>query len=236
MDKEMELDLNSPFLYDPSLVLYLPLHKMDGATIRDESAYGLSCTNSGSLWTPQGRLFNGTNNLVTIPDSVALSALSALTVEAWIKQDTLATKGVISKDSDGADREWPFLVVSDGSFILAGYSQVLSGFNYLEGQTAASLIIAGVWQHIVGTWNGVNATGNIKLYLNGVSKALSQSDTKLGTGWAPWDSANPVEIGRYAGEGTFCFNGIIGEARIYNRALSASEVMNNYLTTKWRYQ
>jgi len=49
-----------------------------------------------------------------------------------------------------------------------------------------------------------------------------------------FSGTGPLHIGqRYAGN--YAWLGKIGEVRIYNRILIASERQNNYLSTKWRY-
>ena len=46
-------------------------------------------------------------------------------------------------------------------------------------------------------------------------------------------SADDLNIGGQAGA---FLPGIIGEIRIYNRALTPGEIQHNYLATKWRYR
>jgi len=78
------------------------------------------------------------------------------------------------------------------------------------------------WQHYVVTYNGSSLASGVKIYVNGVSKALTVAsntltDTirnteklKIGTGYYPW----------YAGR--------VDEVTIYNRVLPASEVTQRY--------
>ena len=78
------------------------------------------------------------------------------------------------------------------------------------------------WQHYVVTYTGSGLASGAKIYVNGVSKALTVSSNtltgtirnteklKIGTGYYPW----------YAGK--------IDELTIYNRVLPASEVTQRY--------
>jgi hypothetical protein len=45
-----------------------------------------------------------------------------------------------------------------------------------------------------------------------------------------------VGLGRDASNSTFYLNGNISNAQIYNRALSADEILQNYNSLKFRYQ
>ena len=83
----------------------------------------------------------------------------------------------------------------------------------------------GSWAHVVGIFNGVNAL----IYVN---KVLTTGTATAG----PIDahSADDLLIGDRA-DSSYCFNGLTGEARIYNRALSAVEILHSYQSTKGRY-
>ena len=77
----------------------------------------------------------------------------------------------------------------------------------------------GVWHHIVGTYNGMVQ----KLYVDG---NLDNQDALSG---AIPDNGADVHIGyEAAGFSGSPFSGIIDDLRLYNRALSASEVKQLY--------
>ena len=58
------------FIFDPSLVLYLPLYQLDGASFVSKDAHGHLCSVTGALWRPNGRWFDGTDDTIAA-DSVA---------------------------------------------------------------------------------------------------------------------------------------------------------------------
>jgi hypothetical protein len=83
------------------------------------------------------------------------------------------------------------------------------------------------WEHWVAVYDGSQGThlNRIDLYLNGVVQAEDITSTPIAT--LTDSSTNVTRIGAdsdQAGD----FDGIVDEARIYNRALSASEVMDLY--------
>jgi len=83
-------------------------------------------------------------------------------------------------------------------------------------------IVAGQWAHVVVTWN---RSGNIILYINGIERDSADMSAKSFTS----KTATVKQIGR-TGDGTEArhWDGAIDEVRIYNRALSADEVMEQY--------
>jgi hypothetical protein len=90
----------------------------------------------------------------------------------------------------------------------------------------ASYITINDWNHIVGSYS----SGTKKFYINGV---LISNVTTTGSVVA---NSYGVSLGAYGGSApSYWYNGYVGEARIYNRQLSNSEVLFNYNNTKGRY-
>jgi hypothetical protein len=81
--------------------------------------------------------------------------------------------------------------------------------------------------HVVGTWDSSGS----KLYINGV---LNNSNNTANLSW--YTSQFETIIGRvYVGSAGASFTGKIYSARAYNRALSQSEILQNYHVTKQRF-
>lgn len=100
----------------------------------------------------------------------------------------------------------------------------VAGSNYLHMQTTLP-IRNGVWNHIVYTYDGTSAPGGVKIYVNGVSVALTTlvnglSATTLGGGAA-------LTLGQTAA-GTNIFVGLMTHVRIHNVALSQAQVDDLY--------
>src|SRR3990172_13167350 len=75
--------LKDKFIYDPSLVFYVPLYELDGTTFQSKDAYGHLCTVTGALWRPQGRDFDGTDDVISAPDHNALDITGTVTLISW---------------------------------------------------------------------------------------------------------------------------------------------------------
>ena len=76
------------------------------------------------------------------------------------------------------------------------------------------------WQHIVVTFDGTL----VNLYKDG---ALANSQPANGKSVKP--IAGKLMIGRYMADNLNHYDGMVDEVRIYNRALNATEVMQNFL-------
>jgi len=81
----------------------------------------------------------------------------------------------------------------------------------------------GNWWHLLGTFD--SSSGTSRLYING-SLVASTSTTSYTSSYQ----------GNIGGNATsYAYNGRMGLARIYNKALTASEVLRNYNHCKFRY-
>ena len=188
-----------------------------GTTTADMSGYGNTGALSGATWTTAGKygnglIFNGTNARVSVPDAASLHLTTAMTLEAWVKPSvaTGVWRDVIYKGND--------------NYYLEGTSNP-SGVPASGGTFAgsplygASALAVNTWSHLATTYDGTT----LRLYVNGVQVA-SRAQTGAIT-----VSTNPLEIGGDLLNGQY-FNGTIDEVRLYNRALSASEIQTDMNT------
>jgi hypothetical protein len=107
---------------------------------------------------------------------------------------------------------------------------IAAGFwNKSSWQNAAGFMpTIGTWYQSVGTYDG----STITQYTNGSSIA-TQTASSIAT-----DTTQPIRIAcRWDSQNapTDFFPGNIGVIRIYNRALTQTEVTQNFNATRWRY-
>ena len=137
---------------------------------------------------------------------------TAYTKSAWFRPES-ATQNIISGPSNHA-----FWMNGTDDTLRAGHQGAWTTVSH----TVPSGNMLNQWWNGAVTWN--NSTGWV-LYLNGV-----QVDTDS-------DTADPngsgVYIGRYS-SGNW-FDGDIAEVLIYDRAITAAEVLQNYNALKARY-
>ena len=219
------------FIFDPSLVLYLPLYELDGASFMSKDKHGHLCTATGALWTPRGRSFDGTDDLITLNQTSVIEP-THITVEIWINTPgTGDWQSVLVK----FDRETNFPNNNNFGyqmFVAGGASQdkirwgVGDGSAFYESFSDAAITL-NAWQHIVGTYDGAG----VAHFIN----AIKQADVHSFSGNISHDGNLYLGLGEPS-LGLQQYSGAIGEVRIYNRALTPSEVQHNYLATKWRYR
>ena len=199
--------------------LYLPLWSpgLNGSPIRSVDLNRHTCTVVGATYGSQGRTFDGTDDTITIPDAPSLYLESALTIGCWVKKTGAGELFLINKDDSGANREF------NSSFNVAEklYWEVYGGTAV--GQLADTVLSLDTWYHAFFTWDG----SNMRPYVNGVIDATPKAKVT-----ALDDTAAQVEIGTRAGGGFMA--GSFGEVWIYNRVLSAAEILYIYSRTKWR--
>lgn len=164
--------------------------------------------------------FNGVDSWVEIPSSPTLTGLSQITLEAWIKEDSITDqlKGIISKCDGQApptNAEY-FLGTNEGGKV---FFETDNGEAIFSAQSTQLVTEAGRWYHVAGTWSGDSYT----IYVDGVP-VLSGTSTAQTT----LSNTLPVQIGRHGDWSWVYFQGTIDEVGIYNYARTAEEIRNDY--------
>lgn len=183
-------------------------------------------TGNASLTTGiygQGYAFDGLSSRINVGSNPSLDNLSSVTYSAWIN-----IQGY-SKNGHGflVDKNYINLSWHHGG---GGYhNDVISGaVSYSDTNSMATSQnlyskINNTWTHVVMTFDAISK--NVSLYINGVEATYQVKTTGVGT------KINDAVSVQYIGDssyGTRTFNGSIDEVRIYNRALTATEVLELY--------
>lgn len=108
-----------------------------------------------------------------------------------------------------------------------GVLQVAVGTSWQFYNTGYTIPL-NTWTNIVYTYSGTGAAGSQTVYING----LNIYSTSAGSG-AISANGNQVRVG-YDDNGWY-WNGRIAKTKIYNRALTSQEVLQNYNATKVRF-
>ncbi|MFA5105921.1 MAG: LamG domain-containing protein [Candidatus Micrarchaeia archaeon] len=206
-----------------------------GQLVSDSSASANNGVLSGSLSQPEGKygsgvLFSGNSSYITVPYSASLSPTSALTVSAWFNARNLTSQQaygqrIISKTESGGYH----ISISENSACAANTLCFLArnSTGYYSASYPVANLSANTWYHVVGTYDGTT----IRLYLQGNQVATSPMGGSLFYTYsnALCIGSEPYQVDCTNG-GSNYFNGTIDEVRIYNRALSAAEVKQLYLS------
>ncbi len=172
---------------------------------------------------------DGTNSFVSIPHNDSFN-VSSLTLDAWVNTDTLTLppdgnpRVIVSKYNTvlgSAGASWYLAMGPSGKL---EFFVAQSNFAYRFIQTDAPALTAGAWFHVAGTFN--MATQELKIYVNGV-ETPSTLDPASATITSIAQNTASVNIGMFvnsANQIVGIWDGLIDEAGIYNRALSAAEI------------
>ena len=204
----------------PSLVASYSFDAGSGPTLADISGRGHAGTISGATWSAAGKnggalSFDGVNDWVTVADSSALDLTTAMTLEAWVRPtSTNRWRTVALKEQTG---NLVYALYGNNSGQRASANLWL-GSSEKEARSAGQLA-ANTWTHLAATYDGAT----IRVYVNG---ALSGSTATTGSMPA---STGPFRIGGNAVWDEF-FAGQLDDLRLYNRALSATEVQTDMAT------
>jgi hypothetical protein len=224
----------SPKVVTDGLVLYLDAanpksYPGSGTAWRDISRSGNNGTltngptfnngNGGSI------VFDGVNDYITVSTTPINTVLTnEITIETFINSNNLTNYIVIGGGQDNTLYRYTAAFNS-------GLFNNKFGFD-LEatlGQvrlSTTSTYSTGVWIHLIGTYDGTTA----KFYVNTI---LEDIDTGTSGNIVDFDS---IILGRDIDFGIGrLFNGKMALYRIYNRALSAQEIQQNYNATKTRF-
>ena len=187
----------------------------------DSSLSDVSGNNNNGSWTGNssfsaGKIGNGSasfggSNYVSINKQVY--PISGGTVSLWFKSYGGTLTG--SYGGSGNQRAPTLSVSSDGKF-----NWQYSEYSDTGGQTGIS-VNDGNWHHAALTYTSSN---QVKVYLDG---SLVATDTVP----SPGDFFDQVHIGHYGNFGSIFGNGQVDDFRIYNKALSASDISKIYSYT-----
>jgi hypothetical protein len=150
------------------------------------------------------------------------------TLSAWVKINSFSSASYFIGNNDGSTGSKGFYLGYPGS---GGRLWLVITYG-VGGQTTLnynrdSFFTDNNWVFVTCVGNGVSG----QFYKNGISFGTSQIITTLSTG----DSSRVLGVGRINSFNTSYWNGNLATAQIYNRALSASEVLQNYNATKGRF-
>ena len=195
--------------------------------LQDLSGNGNTGTQSGGVTYSSangGALnFDGSNDYVSGSNVSSLQLLNDFTISSWVKLGSggSVSQGIFEKMSTtnnyngyGITRQggyFKFWTASNNS-----YAYTNSDITYSSGDN---------WYYVVGR----RMSGNNRLFINSILQIDSQSPPLS-------DSGEIYTIGRYySNVDGFYFVGNIAQVSIYNRALSATEITQNFNAQRGRF-
>jgi Concanavalin A-like lectin/glucanases superfamily/Bacterial Ig domain len=189
-----------------------------GTQALDSSPSANNGTLNGLMWTTAGRFgaalsFDGGDDQVDVPDSTSLDA-TRLTVEAWVRpSSSTGWRTVLLKERSGG---LAYGLYSSNAQGRPEGDLYIGGSRFSAAPTALPF---DTWTHLAMTYDGAT----IRTFVNGV-----QTSSTAQTG-NPSVTTNALRIGGNSVWGEY-FAGLIDEVRVYNRALSATEIQTDINT------
>lgn len=218
-----------------------PATVLSGLILYLDAANPKSYTGSGTQWSdlsglanqasmvntptysasgPSRFAFNGSNQYATVANyatSFAFTTSTPFSILTWIRLSSINSNYKAVVNSSNSTGAWNYgLYVSNTNKIYTGYNN--------NGYEAGPALSAAVWYHATLTY----ASSTHSLYLN----SSFQGSTSLGIDSS---ASQTLAIGRKGATSADYFLGDIAEVQIYNRALSAQEIIQNYNATRGRY-
>lgn len=159
-----------------------------------------------------------------MPQASSINDLSTITVCAWVHPNVAVTNYpmIVRKTNNAINLGWDFYLKSGTA---AGYGLGTSfagggGFDYLERSTTGTVPLRA-WSHVCMTQNG-DGSANMALYVNG---SVVTPNSSGNTGTRASDAGQALRIG--TGVPSY-INSSMDDIRVYNRALSATEITRLY--------
>jgi len=186
---------------------------------------GFSSLNNGVF------TLDGTNDTIQFPLPNNLNTGSQITISFWAKWTTVGTTTATIQTL--FDNQYQ-VAGNIGFFIqdrpdLGGVLEWSTQPNNTIPRRVYSTFVVGdnTWRHIVGTNDGSFS----RLYVDGYQTGTAVSSAGIAT------TQPIIFVGNwgYVYSSPRYMNGSVSEIKIYNRALSASEIYKNYTQTKRRY-
>ena len=211
-------------------VAYNPQIVTNGLVLCLDAGNVKSYPGSGTTWTDlSGRGNNGTlvNGVGYDVDSLSFDgvddriecgtwSVSYLTISVWMyKTSSTTNQGICRKQNGWAVSQYN------------GTLQVAPGTSWQFYDTGYTIPL-NTWVNIVYTYSGTGSAGSQTVYING----SSIYSTSAGSG-AISANSNAVRIGY--DDNNWFWGGRIAQTQIYNRALTASEIRQNFNALRGRF-
>ena len=167
--------------------------------------------------------FDGSDDYIQLAGTIL--SLNQMTISSWNFSSNFNQNGfMFEKTTNGiVNTQYSLFYNSSNDIYYRTYG--LSTLDLTINITTAG-VVNNQWNNVVATFDGTIK----RIYVNGV---LAATSTTL-SGTVTQNTTGAAFIGIYGGGG-YPFNGRIAQTQIYNRALTAAEVQQNFNATRSRY-
>ncbi|MBN2842196.1 MAG: hypothetical protein JXM68_03850, partial [Sedimentisphaerales bacterium] len=202
----------------------LDLDEIAGVIVSDQSLYSRSFTiNNGAQWQSSGGIEDGAILLDGVDDYLECSnyqgvlSTASRTCMAWVKTSGTQQGVIVSWGESVAGQKWVFRMETGGYFGVGVYNGYIHSLNTIND---------GQWHHLAAVLydDGSPDVSEIKLYIDGMEQETFISNSQAINSVA---GQNMILGASGGSDGTkLYFNGMIDNVKLYDRALSAREIMS----------
>ena len=170
--------------------------------------------------------FDGTDEYVSVAYNTALNTPNGATYEIMLYPESDGEFLSRGKSDSGTDPDNPRFYIGSNGYLYFDWSTTGADTYVVTPAGAAAM---NQWNHIVGI---VQPADQLRIYVNGVESSYN-TVTRTVPSPVP-NSEDPITIGG-AGWVPRYIQGKVGIVKLYNRALTSSEIQANYNAIKGRF-
>ncbi len=187
---------------------------IEAGDLPDESLWGHDGVITGATWAGDSLDFTANSDTVTLGTGrLGLEATQEITAIIWVKFDTLTNGDMVFSRSAFA-RPWAINVNANGTVV---FNSRTTGVK--ASTTAAGAVVVGTWHMIAATFTASVQT----IYIDGL---FAVSDAPTGGALDFINTTTETSIGQNVLDS---MDARCRSASLYNRALSASEILDLYI-------
>jgi hypothetical protein len=220
--------------YNPSIVSDGLVFFLDPANTRSYSGFGLTANGlvggiGGTLVNGVGFgttnngyfIFDGTDDYIDFGSSSSLKLTDNFTLSAWVKSDVYGDRAILGNFGPSSNYSgFNFNIQPSNKFAFLTGSH--PSYAYLYADNTFSL---NIWYYITG----LRRSGTNYLYINGIVQTGTNTQVVA-------TSAQNFYFGKWYSDLTgFYHSGQISQVKLYNRALTQQEILQNFNATRFRY-
>lgn len=177
--------------------------------------------------------FDGVSSIINLGDDDRFTLSSGFSFDFWFRTNVLTQSTIIEK-YQSSGREY-VAGINNNKLILTIFDQTaVSGANInLRIENLSNYITTDDYFHGVTTYDGTNDPNGLNIYINGVQ--MSGTAAMVNTFESIKNTSTSLTLAKSNPGLGGSINGNLSQIKIYDRALTPGEVLQNFNATKTRF-